>query len=222
MDIQQQRLNLLKSHGFNPKFILDIGACIGEWAIMAKKIFHNSDILMFEPNDKNEEKLKKTGYPYRLSLIGNKSKEVEYYAIKEFPGVYNTGNSMFKEKTIHFSGNRFEVQKKQMVTLDEELLYYNNNNPPDFLKADVQGAELLILEGAKKTMETLEFVLLEASLLEYNENAPLFGEINHKMDEYGFQLYDILGWHYFKDQTLFQLDVLYCRKDSKYIKRNFK
>jgi FkbM family methyltransferase len=218
MDLQIQRLIHLKKQGFEPKFILDVGACVGDWTTMVKSIYPQSEILMFEPNEDNEAKLWATNCPYKLVLLGNEFKKVDYFAIKKTASQYNTGNSIFIENTKHYTDEKYEIRKINMTTLDYELKNFHLKNP-EFMKIDVQGAELLVLEGAIKTIESLEFILLEVQLLEFNKAAPMFAEVNAKMDAYHYQVYDVYGLHYLPDQTLFQLDILYCKKDSRFIKK---
>lgn len=199
-----------------PKFILDIGACVGEWALMTKEIFPNSEILMLEANRDNERDLLATGIPHRIALLGDHRKEVSYYAIKDDYSKYNTGNSIFIENTKHYTGDNFETKELTMTTLDSELETHWVEKP-DFLKMDVQGAELLVLKGATRALETIEFILLETQLLEYNKGAPMFSEVSIAMDELGFQLMDIWGLHYLPNSRLMQLDTLYVKKDSKFL-----
>ena len=49
-----------------------------------------------------------------------------------------------------------------MSTIDK-ILEEKGIEHVDFLKIDVQGAELLVLDGAKKTLQNTEFILLEVS-----------------------------------------------------------
>ena len=173
MDITLQRLQQLRNKGFKPKFTLDIGACVGEWARDTKIVFPESEYLLLEANKDHEPILKNTGFPYKIALLGNESKMVDYYAKKEG---YTTGNSIFIEQTKHYTGDQFETRQLSMVTLDDLLRPYKMNKP-EFVKLDVQGAEILVLQGATKTLENCEFILLETQLLEYNKNAPMFTDI---------------------------------------------
>jgi FkbM family methyltransferase len=215
MDIQQQRLTFLRNKGFNPKFILDIGACVGEWATLAKSIFNQADLLLVEANKDNERHLMSTGFHYKIALLGDNERDVEFFKIKNG---YNTGNSIYKEQTRHYTGDNFETVKLPMTTLDK-LLSSHWHQKPEMIKMDVQGAELLILDGAKQTLENCEVILLETQILEYNQNAPKVKDVTEYLDKIGFEMNDVCGLHYLPDGTLMQLDVIYIRKDSKLIKR---
>ena len=79
---------------------------------------------------------------------------------------------------------------------------------------DVQGAELDILKGGEKTIKNTQYVSIEASLAEYNQGAPMIGDIVDKMSEYGFYILDIVEYHSFPHLyggAIFQLDILFKR-----------
>jgi hypothetical protein len=82
---------------------------------------------------------------------------------------------------------------------------------------DVQGAELLILEGAKNSLKECEFVLLETQILEYNKNAPMFNDVVSYMKSINYITYDFLGWHYLPSGNLMQIDILFIKENSKFI-----
>src|ERR1035437_259515 len=42
-------LKKLRKLGFSPKFIVDVGAFVGEWTSLAKSVFPDAKILMIEP-----------------------------------------------------------------------------------------------------------------------------------------------------------------------------
>ena len=61
------------------------------------------------------------------------------------------------------------------------------------MKIDAPGYELEILKGSGRMLETLKTVLLEVSLIEINQGAPLFAEVVSFMNDKGFVPYDIPG-----------------------------
>ena len=48
---------------------------------------------------------------------------------------------------------------------------------PEFIKLDVQGYELAVLDGGQRVLKSAEVVLMEVNLLEILEGAPLFHDV---------------------------------------------
>ena len=63
------RLQILNYENFNPSFIVDIGAHIGDFARECKRLWPKTDIHMFEANPNAREVLEQTGYPYTIDLL---------------------------------------------------------------------------------------------------------------------------------------------------------
>lgn len=206
----------LRENGFSPSAILDIGANAGEWSRVVASIFASSRILMFDGDPENEAVLHNTvreigaRSSYFLSLLGAEKKDaVTFYR----PEAGTTGSSVLPEMTSFDK----EAIKLRMDTLDS--LTENAGNAglgtPLLMKLDVQGFELEILKGGKKTLGASEVVITEASLLPYNEGAPLFADVVAFMDQEGFAVYDFCGQNRREsDYALFQTDVVFARRES--------
>jgi hypothetical protein len=82
---------------------------------------------------------------------------------------------------------------------------------------DVQGSELDIINGAIPIIEDTRFLILELGILEYNQGAPLIGEVIEKLNKLGFVMMDILDFNHSNDTYLIQIDALFANK--KRIKR---
>ena len=82
---------------------------------------------------------------------------------------------------------------------------------------DVQGSELDIINGAIPIIEDTTFLILELGILEYNQGAPLIGEVIEKLNKLGFVMMDILDFNHSDDTYLVQIDALFANK--KRIKR---
>ena len=86
---------------------------------------------------------------------------------------------------------------------------------PVLLKVDVQGYELEVLRGGAQTLARSEVVLLEVSLLEYNQGAPLMPEVVAFMNAAGFVPYDVCGqFRRETDTALCQIDIMFVRRES--------
>lgn len=208
----KDRLSILNKLNINIKQIIDIGAHHGEWYELAKSIFPNANILSFEANPKCKNILEQKGIPHDICFLSNKQDEIiNFYQCNHD---CDTGNSIFKELTTQFDSNNYTLIELKTHTLDNKLETFNINKV-DLLKLDVQGAELLILEGATNILQNTEFVILEVSLFRYNQEAPLFSDVIKFMDSNGFHVFDILELHPY-DVLHLQCDILFINKNSEY------
>lgn len=65
-------------------------------------------------------------------------------------------------------------------------------NPIDFIKLDVQGAELEILRGGENVVDSVLGLEIEVEFIEVYKNQPLFGEIDAWVRSKGFILFNII------------------------------
>lgn len=66
----------------------------------------------------------------------------------------------------------------------------------DFLKLNVQGAELAILEAAGPLLDTVLGILVEVAFVESYQNRPMFSDVDKYLRERGFMFFDLLAHHY--------------------------
>ncbi len=207
-----ERLKLLKHKGFEPKVIYDIGAYRGEWSNQLKNVFPQSDFFLFEANKNNEPYLRKQGFPYFIELLGNEHKKTLFYSID------GTGDSVFRENTRYYDDQWTQKIELQMTTLSS-VVQKNAISMPDLIKIDVQGAENIIIEGSEETVSHAEVIILETKILEYNEKSPLIYETLDLMHGLGYQMSDIIEHHYLPSLELNEIDILFIKNESKFIKK---
>ena len=209
-----RRITHLKKLGFKPRTILDIGAYKGDWAKQIQKHFPGSELFLVEANQNHLPSLKQSGFNFTIALLGEKPKKgVNFYTTtKPFS---TTGNSIYKEQTPAFKNAK--IRKLPMTTLDKIVKKHQLNNV-DLLKLDTQGSELDILKGGLKTIKKAEFILLETQNLIYNQNAPHIEAVFPFMTSLNFKLFDITQIHYLPTGEMSQLDLLFVKKSSKYLK----
>lgn len=205
---QSKTIKRLIECGFSPTSILDVGANIGQWTSDLSKIFKQSDFFMIEGNDKHIDKLKQTGYSFEIALVGDKIRNISYYkAVDEGDG---TGNSIFKEN----SKFQFKSIEATLYPIDT-IITKRSVGPFQMMKIDVQGAEVLALQGSVKTLETIEIIISEAGLMNYNDGAPTFFELFQTLDKLGYAMIDIVDIK--KESTsgfVNQFDVFWLKKSS--------
>ena len=96
-----------------------------------------------------------------------------------------------------------------MRTVDDLL----SKRTYDLVKIDVQGAELDVLKGAKRTVQQAEVLQLELSTTEYNSGAPLAMEVMQAVHQLGFRFYEVVELHH-SNGVLIQIDILFIHKAS--------
>jgi len=207
------RLKHLMSKGFTPDIIYDVGAYKGSWTTTMKEIFPKATYYLFEANPENKSHLEK--FDHFIVLLGSEDfKSKTFYSLLK--GC--TGDSVYKEQTSHYK----EAKETEMKTLrlDTVIKTYHLKRP-NFLKIDVQGSELDVLKGINSEfLNQCEFIMLETKVLEFNKGSPDLLEILLCMQRLGYQLYDIMELHYI-DNELGEVDLLFCKINSKYLLKKF-
>lgn len=204
-----EKLLDLKTKGYYPDTILDIGAYHGIWTNDMMKIYNDSKYYLFEAIDYpelNQFNDNKNIKVYNV-LLNSKKEQVNWYQMK------NTGDSMFREKTKHF--NDPEIIKRDTIDLNSHISENNilQDSKNIFIKIDCQGAEIPILKGSNSILKKTDFILIEMPLFgQYNEGVPNFLEHINFMDSIGFIPYDIISNHYIHGFNM-QIDMLFINKN---------
>lgn len=143
--------------------MLDVGAQTGSFSLLAK-YFTNSKWYSFEPIKEATETLIKN---LALNHISNVS--VFQLACSNFSGKTTLKMPVMQDwglATIGSNVQRFTAISErsiECITLDDFVAMHNLKKI-DFMKIDTEGAELLILQGARKMIERDHPVIL----MEYN------------------------------------------------------
>lgn len=171
-----------------PKKVLDIGAHIGEFYSSVNYNFPDASCLLIEANPDCEVYLKSLNVPYHICLLGNENKKVTFFKNKKNP--ICTGSSMFKELSEHYNEENLE-----QVTLDCHRLDDLNKNKIvfDLVKIDTQGAELEIFKGGIETLTKAKFIIMETSVVPYNNGAPMQKEVIEFMAKYNFENIEVVS-----------------------------
>jgi FkbM family methyltransferase len=188
-----------------PKRVLDIGAHIGDFSKTITQLSPDCTIVMVEANPNCEPYLQKLSHGYEIIALSNKQGTAELFVEKA--NSIGTGASLYKENTDWYAEGKFEKIQVQTDTLDNKK--YFADEVIDLVKMDVQGAELDILEGGRKTITRAKYVLIEVSVTDYNVKAPLVNQIVPIMKQYGFYIEDILDYLFLNKNNISQMDFLF-------------
>ena len=208
-------LYLLKTKGFRPSLMLDIGAYDGWWSKTASAIFPDANILMIEPLPDRSAALSlmamKSNTSYVQALLSGKDdQEYSFY-------VGATGSSIYKPK--RFAGrNQIDMRS---ITLDS-LIKDHGYSQPDIIKIDVQGAEEDVIHGGSRAVGRAEVVIIELSIVNSYEKGLLVWEMISLMEGHGFSLYDIAGlMRANRTSSVNEFDGVFVRRDSPLWEMNY-
>lgn len=200
----------IRARGFNPHLILDVGANIGGWTRMAKKIFPEAAFLMVEP----QPEMRKF-----LDSICSEYKDVQWVEA----GAGATRGNLIQTIWEDLAGSSFlpavreellssgKQRKVEIITIDS-LLQDKGLKAPELVKLDIQGFELEALRGAESLFRETEVFILEISLYKFMDGIPLFREVISFMGDRGYEMYDITGFLRRPfDGALGQVDLAFVR-----------
>ena len=188
----------LENLDFKPKKILDLGAWNGIWTREVKKFWPDAHYTCIEAGIKHEPRLTECANEYYIAVLGNENKEVDMHLrkIKGHKITYTKGSNIFGLSTFPSEA----VEKRKMQTLESVV---GANATYDFIKQDVQGAELLVMKGSPEIFKRATYVLNEVNLYKDSEQplVPDVKEMDAYMKELGFNNSEIIADHPGHDQV---------------------
>jgi FkbM family methyltransferase len=184
---------------------LDIGANCGQFFDSIKDLYPQSSITMVEANPHCERFLQRKNSPYHMIALSDKKGILEFFTTKKKPR--SKGASFYPEvnwKNI----KEDDILKISVPVSTLDILFENQKF--DLVKIDVQGAELDIINGGTEFLQSNTFLLIEVSLVEYNQGAPLAVDVVKRLENLGFYILDCIDDHISAGQVI-QLDLLFSK-----------
>jgi FkbM family methyltransferase len=180
-------LQKLKSEGFEPKVIYDIGACVLHWTKEAEQIWPDAKIIVFDAMDITEFLYK--DYDHFNGVLSDvDGRMVDFTEDTKLPG----GNSYYRENENQNNSEYLrnaKTIKKTAYTLDSVVK--DKKFPlPDFIKIDVHGAEVDVLRGATDSLKNVQRMVIELQEVDYNKGAPKVSESLPFIESLGFTCTD--------------------------------
>ncbi|MGB0670281.1 MAG: FkbM family methyltransferase [Rhodospirillales bacterium] len=195
----------LARNGLVPATVIDVGAAFGDFARTASRHFPEARLVLVEPLADYGPALKSTlaDLP-RARLVqaaaSNQAGPITFHVHEDL-----VGSSLLGEA----EGDAVDGQPREVdcIRLDDALV---NDPGPYLLKADVQGAERAVLEGAEGLLGDCAAVILETSFVEFFDGGPLAHDLIAWMEGQGFRLHDLFGLaHRPLDGALAQADLVF-------------
>jgi FkbM family methyltransferase len=195
--------------GFQPGAVIDVGVGYGTHELYES--FPRAKHILIEPLKEFEENIKEIAKRY----------DVEYFLSAAGSSSGNTmmnvhpdleGSSIFKEmEGEHVDGFERSVP---VVTLDE-VCAGKQFISPFLLKIDVQGAEMEVLEGARRILEKIEVIIVETSLYNFFKTGPQIHDVISYMKSIDYVAHDVFGPQYrLIDGSLSQIDIAFVKENS--------
>ena len=183
--------------------IFEIGACEGENSVRYANFFPNAEIYAFEPLpdnivlvNKNVKEYNKKNIKLITSCLSDKTGEVSFYVSEGNPenvevGDWNFGNKSSSilppEKTLEIhEWLKFKKEIKVPTDTLSNFCMQNKIDFIDFIHMDVQGAELMVLQGAENYIDKISMIWLEVEAVELYKGQPLKNDIEAFLKGNGF------------------------------------
>ena len=132
----------------------DVGANVGFYSLLASKLLGQGKVYAFEPLSRNLEYLEK-----HLALNCATNVEVLGLAVSD-----TNGSATFAIEPTGFMGRLADEGDVTVPTATlDSLVEAGRILPPDYIKMDIEGAELLALRGASKIFQRHHPVLFLAT-----------------------------------------------------------
>lgn len=207
--MRPERLEALRFAGYAPRTLLDVGAHLGHFSHGLRQVFPDCVPTLVEPNPHCLPALAATGHEVLGFAASHENGEAELFLTREW--LQSTGTSLYRENTHFFRDEvllRTPVPKRR---LDDVLA----GRRFDFVKIDTQGAELDVLLGGQEVLRRADYILIEVSLVEYNQGGARAEEVFAALSSLGFRSAEVAEFHRLRgvqNGGLLQLDFLFERE----------
>tara|TARA_B100001142_G_scaffold319535_1_gene363170 strand:+ start:1010 stop:1957 length:948 start_codon:yes stop_codon:yes gene_type:complete len=212
--------------------LIDVGAA-GELLPRFSKI-KDKTIIAFEPEEKAFDNLKKKysseNYVILKEALSKEKQEVELKITnkRQCSSLLEPNMELLNKFPV---SERYEVEKREKFFTDslDSVLKKNNIFYPNFIKLDIQGAELEVLQGATENLHKITCIELEIAFSELYVGQPLFSEIEQYLRDFNFEVWDIRRAYQKLNSTinigskkgkLISGDALFFKQPSEIVKSN--
>ncbi len=209
-----------KTVGLSPQTVIDVGAAHGTFTCQCIDVFPNAGYLLVEPLVEYQPILAELGRRHSSiqSVFAAATSHSGEVLLHVHPDLVGSSLYLEVERNTNVNGVLRTVPGVRV----DDLIRNARLNGPFLMKADVQGAELEVLQGAEATLQECEYVLLEVSLFKFFQDGPDCCDVVTYMRDQGFVPYDICGLQYRPlDHALAQIDIAFVKEAGLFRRQHF-
>lgn len=203
-------LHHAKKAGLSPATVIDVGAAYADFTVECHRVFPDVNYILVEPLEEYRPFLEavSSSVPKAQYVLAAASARSGELTINVHPDL--VGSSAYLEDE---NSNVNGVPRTVPAVALDFLVDDRGAIPPFLLKIDVQGAELDVLSGGERLLQSAEYVLLEVSFFEFFTGGPQFHDVVRFMHSRGFAAYDISDLQYRPlDNALSQVNIAFVKQ----------
>lgn len=202
----QQSFRVLEHYGFRPNTVFDIGVAYGTYDLY--RAFPDAYYHLIDPTRESLHYMRLLEQQLRCKVhhmaLGHHDGNVDIEIRPDIQGA-TLLEDVSEREVLRYD----RVPMRRFDSLIDEI------DRPSLCKIDVQGAELMVLEGMTGRLDSIDALIVETSTIASLKGGPEVHDVVHFMHGHGFAVADIVGMARRPlDGATAQLDLLFLPESS--------
>ena len=185
-DGMRDALLILREMGYAPRVVIDCGANLGQWTLIARVVFPGAEVHLVEPQP---------GCADALEPLARRLGHAKVHAVAVTapgPDRVRMLGSGTGARIVCEASPGLDTADCPATTLDALFAGRVGSADRALLKLDLEGHEMDALRGGERLLSAVEVVVAEFQLFEIGDNGlPVFGDLLRFLEERGFALFDV-------------------------------
>jgi FkbM family methyltransferase len=209
MEDANTNLQIIRDLGLDASLIFDIGAHQGSFSMQASRIFPNATFYLIEPQEALVSGIKDDRFKIVTKAVSLVDGSIDFFH-----------HERLDSSSIRVNNQTRVIGKSKVMSIrGDSLIREISGFPPDILKVDAEGSDLLVLESFGEYLNNIPFVLLEVGI-----SNPFFhnnvSEVDRYMSDNNFDLINVSSAVRNPScGSIWNADFLYVQRVSDYASR---